>query len=273
MAEHLTRPLVLVTERDAILEIVLNRPEKHNAINLAMANSLSDATRLFGERTDLRVMLIRATGKYFSAGADLTDIAAPDLAHRSPTAFRKWYRHGVGCLHPLFDEFEAIEKPVVVAHHGPCLGGALEMSLSCDFRLAAESARYSLPEIAFGALPGSGGMSRLTRLIGPHWARWFLMANLEMGADRALAVGLVHDVYPDDVFEDRVWTFCTALAQQPPETVAAAKLSIELIADLDRAQGRNIERLANSSLVFGEEYARLLAALRDKLTSKKPPKS
>ena len=68
----------------------------------------------------------------------------------------------------FIDELESIEKPTVVAHQGPCLGSGLELSLSCDFRLAAASAAYGLPELEFGALPGSGDISRLTRITGPH---------------------------------------------------------------------------------------------------------
>ena len=261
----MTEPVLLVSERDNILECVLNSPEKYNALNVELADRLFDASQEFSARRDLRVMLIRANGKYFSAGADLHGGLFPDPDEKSPSGFRRSYRTRPTSLHPLNDELEAIEKPVVVAHHGPCLGGALEMSLSCDFRLAAKSARYALPETSIGSLPGSGGTSRLTRIVGPHWARWFIMANLAMDADRALMAGLVHDVYADEEFEQRVWDFCVNLAKQPPETVAASKLAIELVADLERGQARNVERLAVSSLVFGAEHRDLLAALRAKL--------
>src|SRR5262249_42963148 len=158
-------------------------------------------------RADLRVLLIRAKGTYFSAGADMSGGMAPEF-DGSSMAFRQWYR---GTFHPIFDAFEAVEKPVVVAHHGPCLGGALEMSVSCDFRLAAESARYALPEINLGVIPGSGGTSRLTRLVGPHWTRWLAMAGESVNAEEALRMGLVHKVYPDARFEAEVWAFCQKL--------------------------------------------------------------
>ena len=261
----MTEPVVLVSERDHILEVVLNRPEKYNALTIDMADGMFEASQTFASRRDLRVMLIRAKGKYFSAGADLNGGLFPDPNETSPSGFRRHYRTRPTSLHPLGDEFEAIEKPIVVAHQGPCLGGALELSLCCDFRLAAKSARYALPETTIGALPGSGGTSRLTRLVGAHWARWFIMANLPMEAERALQIGMLHDVYPDEEFEQRSWDFCLHLAKQPPETLAAAKLAIELVADLDRSQARNVERLAVSSLVFGEEHRSLLAAMRTKL--------
>jgi enoyl-CoA hydratase/carnithine racemase len=169
----------------------------------------------------------------------------------------------------LGDELESVEKPVVIAHQGTCLGGALELSLSCDFRLAAHRARYGLPEIDMGMIPGSGGTSRLTRLIGPHWARWLIMLNRQVDAERALLMGLVHEVYPDEDFESSVQAFCRHLASQPPEALAAGKLAIELSVDLGRAQGRNIERLAASTLYFGAEHRALMASLLEQLSAGK----
>jgi enoyl-CoA hydratase/carnithine racemase len=97
------------------------------------------------------------------------------------------------------------------------------------------------------------------------------MANLQMSAERAFAIGLVHDLYPDAEFDQRVWEFCQNLAEQPPETVAAAKLSIELVADLERGQARNVERLATSGLVVGDEHRRLMAAMKQRLANKRKP--
>src|SRR3546814_8350830 len=89
-------------------------------------------------------MRVTASGRYFSAGIDLHSPLAPDPAVTSPSRFRRWYRQGVGSLHQLGDEWEAVEKPVVVAFQGPCLGDALELSLCADFRLASDDARLGL---------------------------------------------------------------------------------------------------------------------------------
>jgi enoyl-CoA hydratase/carnithine racemase len=260
---------VLVSDADGILELVLNRPAKLNAITGEMYDIIVEQTARFAVDRSLRVMLLRANGKYFSAGVDLNGAMAPPPDLDGPLAFRQWYREGYGSLHPLLDRFEVIEKPIVVAHHAPCLGGAMELSLSCDFRLASSNARYGLPETAIGNIPGSGGVSRLTRLVGPQWAKWFIMANLQMDADKAAAIGLVHEVYPAEAFEERVRAFCLNLAKQPPEVIGAAKLAIELAADLDRAQARNMERLTASGLYFGDESQSLMAAMKARLAGKK----
>jgi enoyl-CoA hydratase/carnithine racemase len=255
----MTESALLTQEIGPILQLTLNRPAKHNALNEAIFRGLAQGLETFIARPDLRVMLIRAQGKYFSAGADLAQQPLPEM-HGSSSAMRTWYRRELNGMLALYHELEATEKPIVVAHHATCIGGGLELSLSCDFRLAASSARYAFPEGNFGSLPASGGVSRLTRLVGPHWARWLIMANRPIDAADALSIGLVHEVYPDDEFDTRVMQFCEHLCRQPPEFMAMCKVAIELAADLESAQARNLERLANSVLTLGKEHEELLAA-------------
>jgi enoyl-CoA hydratase/carnithine racemase len=257
--------VVLINEDDGILHVVLNRPEKYNAISDDMLARLREAADLFSSRRDLRVMLIRANGKYFSAGVDINPDISPDVG-ASTLDGRRWYRTK---WHSFFDELEAIEKPIVVAHQGPCLGGGLELSLSCDFRLAAPAARYGLPEIEIGALPGSGGISRLTRLAGPHWTRWLVMAGEQVTADQALSMGIVHAIYDDADLESRARAFCKKLATRSYELLGLAKLAIELATDLDRAQARNVERISNSILFTGPEHKALIQAFMERQAAKR----
>jgi enoyl-CoA hydratase/carnithine racemase len=250
----------LRNDRDGIVEIVFNRPRKFNALTREIYDGLAEALRDLALRDDLKVLLIRANGPYFSAGMDLSAMTAvreDDIAGRA-SEFRRSYRDNA--YHWLFDAMEACEKPIVVAHQAPCLGGALELSLSCDFRLAGQSARYGLPEMNIGMIPGSGGTSRLVRTVGTHWARWMIMASQEVDADQALTIGLVHQVVPDDALETTARAFCEKLAGQPQEAMRAGKLAIELARDLGRDQGRTVERLANSSLFFSPERAAIMDA-------------
>lgn len=256
---------VIEGEADGVLEFRLNRPEKLNAITPAMFERLAAAVDRYAATPALRVMVITSSGPYFTSGLEVTaDISPPQGS--STLDGRAWYRN---TYHRLFDEIEAIEKPVVAAHQGHCFGGGLELSLSCDFRLAARSATYRLPEIDIGALPGSGGISRLVRVAGPHWARWLVMAGECVTADEAVTMGFVHRVHDDASFADEVQAFCRKLAKQPYEMVGLAKLSIELAKDLDRAQGRNVERIANSMLFTGAEHKALVQAFLDRQAHKR----
>ncbi|MFT4025483.1 MAG: enoyl-CoA hydratase/isomerase family protein [Novosphingobium sp.] len=247
--------LLVSTPEEGILVATLNRPDKLNAISMQMMELLTEAVLRFRDTPELKVMLINSHGRYFTAGADLRG-GQKKISPTPHTAsgIRENHRLNLNNMQQLWDEMEHIEKPIVAAHHATCVGGGLEMSLSCDFRLAARSASYAFPEGLFGVLPASGGVSRLTRLCGPHWARWLIMANKPASADMAFTMGLVHQVYEDDVFEAEVMDFCRHLTKQNGEQMGAAKVAIELIAEVGRDSGRHIERMANSGLMLNPAY-------------------
>lgn len=253
--------LVEIVENE-ILVATFNRPEKLNAMSRELMRLLEDAVIQYRDTPELRVMLIKSKGRYFSAGADM----AQEGGSRSPltkgSEVREFHRRLPSGMRRVWDEMEAIEKPFVVAHHARCVGGSLEMSLSCDFRLAAKSASYSFPEAKFGVLPATNGVSRLVRLVGPHWARLMITANVPVDAEEARIMGLVHKVYPDETFADDVMAFCRHLAQQDPELVGASKVAIELAHDLPAHQAASVERLVNSTLMISPHYQDLLAAHR-----------
>jgi enoyl-CoA hydratase len=248
-APHL---LTEVTE-EGILIATLNRPEKLNALSPQTMQLFEEAVLRFRDTDSIKVMLIRATGRYFCAGVDLRSGSAKEQP-RTASAIRENHRLYLPTKHWLYDEMEHIEKPIVVAHHAMCVGGGLEMSLSCDFRLAAKSAGYSFPEGKMGVLPASNGVSRLSRMCGPHWARWLIMANKPAPADMAFIMGLVHQVYPDETFEQDVMDFCRHLTKQNGEQMGAAKIAIELAAEVGPEMGRHVERMANSALMLNADY-------------------
>jgi enoyl-CoA hydratase len=245
----MTHPPARIAEADAILTVTLDRDEKLNAINPEITKVLREGVTAVGVRDDLRALVINADGRYFSAGIDLRAPSAANTA-RFGSEFRRILRDH----HRLYEEIEALEKPVVLAAQGPCLGAGLEMACSCDFRFASESARFQLPEVALGMIAGSGGVSRLTRLVGPHWAKWIAMANRSVDAERALMIGLVHEVLPDDGFHERVHELVREIVQLPAEALGMSKLAIDLCEDVDRSTARNIERMANTSLAFSDEF-------------------
>jgi enoyl-CoA hydratase/carnithine racemase len=264
---QLTDAQLIVSEEPGIIICTLNRPAKLNAITRQMILDMHEAVKTYVARPDLRVFLIRATGRYFSAGVDQLDGSGPAPNQKSPSDIREWYRmQMMGGMQRLYDTMEASEKPFVVAHQATCMGGGLEMSLSCDFRLAAKRATYVLPENKLGSIPASGGVSRLARIVGMPWAKWMIMGSQAVDADLALSMGLVQAVYADEEFETKVMEFCRQLAGQPPEMMGIAKLTINLCADADAASCRMIERLGQSVLHIGEERHAMHEAMRRKLS-------
>jgi enoyl-CoA hydratase/carnithine racemase len=248
-------PHLLIATEGGVLVATLNRPAKLNVLSRETLTLFEAALHRFRDSPELKVLLIRATGRYFCAGADLHGGRSEGGTLGSTgSAIRQYHRLKMNGMHRIYDEMESIEKPIVVAHQAPCMGGGLELSLSCDFRLAAKSASYALPEGRMGVLPASNGVSRLVRLVGTHWARYLVMAGLPVGADKAMMMGLVHEVFADETFEDDVMRFCQHLAQQNAEQMGTAKIAIELAMDVGLAQARNVERMANSTLMLGPDY-------------------
>jgi enoyl-CoA hydratase len=250
-------------DKDGVAIVTFTRPEKLNALSKSMRMAISDAVEDVRDRADLRVLLIRSTGRYFTAGVNIQDttMANPERnAAKTMVEYRRDYRRPTHMVH---DELEELEKPVVIAIQGPCLGLGVELAGSCDFRLATPNARFGLPEINVGVIAGSGGTSRFTRLCGIGWSKWLSMAGEQIDAQTAMMAGFVQAIYPVETFEEEVWAFCQRLQTRPAEVQGAVKTAIELCYDLDRNSGRRIERLTNTSLAMRDN-----SALVDKVMSK-----
>jgi enoyl-CoA hydratase/carnithine racemase len=245
-----------LSERDGILTVTLDRQAKHNAINREMTATLWRAVRALGDRDDLRCLVITGVGPYFTSGTDLAEPVGdrpgdPTTEHLHPGwNFRRNYRD----FHLLYDEIEAVEKPVIMAAQGICLGGGVEIGVSCDFRFCTPQAQFGVPEVHIGVIAGSGGTSRLTRLVGPAWGKWMAMAGQRVDASQAKAIGLVHDIYPAETFLDEVYAFCQKLIAIPAEALGVAKLAVDMYADIsDRSAQRTIDRLLVSGLMQSPE--------------------
>lgn len=240
---------ILREDRDGVIVLTLDRPAKRNAMTVAMRQVIFDAVDDLRDSDDLRVLLIRAKGPFFTAGIDIVEHRTLYPPTRGMQQFRRDYRRNI---HRFLDEMEAVEKPIVMAIGGPCLGLGLEMAAAADFRLASIAASFGLPEVDMGIIAGSGGTSRVVRLCGVGWAKWLGMAGEPMDAQTALTAGLVQAVWPPEEFDARVDDFCRRLAAKPADAVGAAKLAIDLCQDLDRAGGRTVERLVNTPLILSE---------------------
>jgi enoyl-CoA hydratase/carnithine racemase len=248
-------PQVTITEPEAgIITVTIDRGEKCNAITPQITEALWRAVDLLGDRDDLRCLVLTAVGEYFTSGIDLrfgagNRPANPATSHLHPG----WsYRRNYRSHHLLYDEMEALEKPIILAAQGPVLAWGVETAVSCDFRFCSPRAVWGLPEVHIGALPGSGGTSRLTRLVGPHWAKWMAVAGKQMSAEQALNIGLVHEIYPEGELLESVYAFCRELIGIPAETVGLGKHLVDLSADVhDRNVQRHLDRLTNTTLSNG----------------------
>lgn len=231
-----------LSEPAPIRTLTLNRPESLNAWHQPMRDEMRDAVGTLGADDALRVLVITGTGRAFSAGEDVRGMKG--LAEIGTRGFRRVVR----AVHNVFDEIEAMEVPVIAAINGVAAGGGLELALSCDFRFAATTAKLGFPENNVGLIPGSGGCSRLVKLVGLARAKRLVMTGEMVTAERALALGLVEELHPPETLLAQAMAFAELLATKAPLALGLGKLVLNKCMDVDLDTGRNFERLGQSIL-------------------------
>ncbi len=210
-----------VTRRGRVLEVTLDRP-KANAIDGATSRRMGDLFAEFRDDPDLRVAVVTATGeRFFSAGWDLKGAAEGEPPDTD---------YGVGGFGGL-QELPDLNKPVIAAVNGMAVGGGLELAISCDLVLAAEHARFALPEINVGVLADAASI-KLHRRIPFHVCMDLLLTGRWMEAGEAARWGLVNEVLPTARLLDRARELADLLADGPPLVFAAIKETIRMTEDL-----------------------------------------
>lgn len=252
--------LVIVEERDEILEIVLNRPEKRNAINFTLYDQLAQAIGQAARAQGVRAVLLRGEGKSFSAGVDVTNFML--LAEKYGDGWQQRMRAVTRDFQEVLTALERLELPTIALLHGHCLGLALELALACDIRIAAEGTQLGLPETRLGMIPDVGGTTRLTRLIGPGRAKELIFTGRQIDAVQAAAWGLVNYVVPAERLRAQGEALVAEIAQAAPLAVGMAKRVIDGMHDLDR--GLQLEGWAQSQLFQSEDFMEAVKAFMQK---------
>ena len=236
-------------ERDeGVATLTLNRPATLNSWNQKMRDELREAVRGLAADDSLRVLVITGEGRAFSAGEDVRGMQG--LTELGTRGFRRVARD----IHNVFDEIEAMEVPAIAAINGVAAGGGLELALSCDFRFAADTAKLGFPENNVGLIPGSGGCSRLVKLIGVSKAKRVVMGGEMLAAARALEIGLLDEVFAADQLLGKTMEFAQLLSGKAPLALGLAKLVLNACANVDPDTGRHLERLGQSILKKTEDH-------------------
>lgn len=235
--------------QEGVAVLTLNRPATLNSWDQKMRDELREAVRDLAADDSLRVLIITGEGRAFCAGEDVRGMQG--LTEIGTRGFRRVARD----IHNVFDELEALEVPVIAAINGVAAGGGLELALSCDFRFAAAGAKLGFPENNVGLIPGSGGCSRLVKLLGIAKAKRLVMSGEMIPASRALEVGLVDEVFSDSELRSKSLEFAQTLAAKAPLALGLAKLVLNACASVDPGTGRHLERLGQSILKKTEDHA------------------
>ena len=235
----------------AIARIILDRPEKLHALDPEMLSALEDSIGEVERSRQVRAIVIESTGqKAFCVGADIlawTALSPIDM-------WSEWVRRG----HQVFDRIERARQPVICAIQGFALGGGLELALACDLRISADAARFAMPEVKLGTIPGWGGTIRLPKLIGNSRAKQMIFTGEQISAETAERWGLVNEVVPAAVLRDRVAVIVDSISANAPIAVQTAK---QLVAEPAIAM---FESLASATNAFTEDAKEGLASFREK---------
>src|ERR1044071_10264819 len=241
---------------DRIATITLNRPDRLNAINEEMREDFSRLFTEFQTNEGIGVIIITGAGRAFSAGGDIEYFE------------REWntakFRAENHRLTQFFDELELIEKPVLAAINGPCTGAGLQITLSCDLRIASEQAEYGFRENNIGLIPGAGGCSRLVKLIGYDKAKELIFTGEMIAASEAERIGLINRVVPHDELMEHTRQLAAPLLTGAPEALGLAKRLLWHSVTSDFATGRMLEALAQSVLIKSEDHREGIRAFREK---------
>jgi enoyl-CoA hydratase/carnithine racemase len=241
---------------DGIAVVTIDRPEKNNAISMEMrADFRALADELYANDA-VRVAMFTGTGKTFCVGADVSTF---ETDWNTPV-----FRANTRLLTSFFNDLEALEKPLIAAINGTCVGGGLELALACDLRLAARSARFGLPENNLGLIPGIGGCSRLVKLVGFGRAKELVLTGEIIDADAALGCGLVNRVVDDGALLSEAGALAARLAAKAPQALGLAKRVIQSCVSADLHTARTLESFGQSILIKTADHREGVRAFREK---------
>lgn len=231
MSEH-----VRVEQQGELIAITLARPERRNAITVAMYAALADAIEEAGGNSSVRVITVRGEGQDFAAGNDLADFleAAPRLDEEIPV----WR---------LLRSLATCETPIVATVHGNCVGIGTTMLLHCDLVIAADNARFSMPFVDLGLVPEAASSLLFPRIAGRRRAARYLLLAEPFGVDEAVEIGLVSHRAPAGTLDDKLQEVVTALLAKPPEALRETQRLLR-----HGARDEILQRMKMESSLFAE---------------------
>jgi len=211
--------------------ITLNRPKALNALCDELISELNEATTAFDANDDVGAIVITGSSKAFAAGADITEMASrtfPDTYMKN--MFEPW------------TGLTRVVKPTIAAVNGYALGGGCELAMMCDIIIAGDRAKFGQPEISLGTIPGCGGTQRLTRAVGKSKAMEMILTGEMIGAEEALACGLIARVFPADELESEAEKMAAKIASFSRPAAAMCKEAVDIAYEVTLAEGVRWER-------------------------------
>jgi enoyl-CoA hydratase len=244
---------IIVETRGKVGLVTLNRPQALNALNEALIAELNDALGGFESNPEIGCTVITGSDKAFAAGADVKEMAE-----------KTYVESYLGRFLDGWTRIAETRKPVIAAVSGFCLGGGLELAMMCDFIIASETARFALPEITLGIMPGAGGTQRLPRYIGKAKAMDLILTGRMMDAAEAERCGLVARVVAPEKLLDEALAAAAKIAGYSQPIVMMAKETVNRAQETSLAEGARFERRLFLSMFATEDQKEGMKAFIEK---------
>jgi enoyl-CoA hydratase/carnithine racemase len=247
----------ITVQRDCTTAVItLNRPERCNAVSIAMMEELLDAAHTAEQEDAVRAVIITGGQDFFSAGADLTEAVGIEGARDGFEYFGRWHR--------LTQRLEALAKPVVAAIEGFCLTGGCELALACDLRVAGDGASFAITSSRIGTIAGAGGTQRLPRLVGMGNALDMLFSAEPIDADEAYRIGLINrKTVKGDALNEAV-RMASIYAERAPLSLALAKRAVRRSMQVDLAVGLELETFLATTIYGTDDKREGISAFLEK---------
>ncbi|PUA16336.1 enoyl-CoA hydratase-related protein [Glaciimonas sp. PCH181] len=233
--------------------VTINRPERRNALNLAVKQQLTTAIEKLSADAQVRVIVLTGAGGYFVAGTDIAEMAG-----MTPTS------HTLLATDRVFNVMRQSGKVLIAAVEGYALGGGCELALTCDLIIAGETAKLGQPEICVGIMPGAGATQRLVRTIGKYQALRLLLTGEPVTAGVAFAMGMVSEVVADGGALTQAITLAKKIASMPPLAVRAIKEVVQQGHDVPLETALLLERKAFQLLFDTQDQKEGMQAFLEK---------
>jgi enoyl-CoA hydratase len=250
-----------------IARLTLHRPERMNTMDPGFFPALRGAVRALDDEGRTRVMILASTGKHFSAGMALDVFAGADMPMLDLSSARKRqaFQTGLRRLMACFDALDEARFPIICAVQGGCIGGALDLAAACDIRLCSADAFFTVQEIHIGMVADLGSLQRLPKIVPQGVARQMAYTGERVGAERALAIGLVNAVLPDaDAMLLHANELAAQIAAKSPLAIAGSKLALNQARDHGTAEALAQMTLLQSAIFDIGEMAQAITAWKNK---------
>lgn len=253
-------PGLTFSAADSVARIVIDRPEKKNALTARMWRDLARLVCAAAALPDMRALVISGAGTDFSAGADIGEF---DELRRDAATARDYEAANSAAFAAVRD----CAVPVIASIRGVCFGGGFGIAAACDIRIASETALFAVPAAKLGLAYPQDAMQDIVHACGPQMARYLTFSAARIDAQRALAVGFLAELVPDAELESRTAALAAAIAANAPMSIAASKAAIRAVLtgdadDIEQARRRGEATFAS------EDYAEGRAAFRER----RPPR-